>query len=71
MKNITFHIEIDEDGDATIRLPEGKGQQGDASKVDDLTLKLAKMLGRVKERHVGDHHHHDHGTDHNHNHQSA
>ena len=68
MKSITFEIEMDENGDAIIRLPEGKGQQRDAATVADLTLKLANLLGRVKERHVGDHHHHDHGHDHGHVH---
>jgi hypothetical protein len=68
VRNITFEIEFDDEGNATIRLPEGKGQQRDAAAVDDLTLKLAELLGRVKERHVGDHHHHDHGHDHGHDH---
>lgn len=71
MKNITFHIEIDDDGDATIRLPEGKGQQRDAAVVADLTEDLANLMGSIKERHIGDHHHHDHGHTHNHNHETA
>jgi len=66
MRNITFEIEIDSDGDATIRLPEGKGQQRDAAVVADLTNDLAKLMGSVKERHIGGHHHHDTGHDHNH-----
>lgn len=71
MRNITFEIEINNDGDAVIRLPEGKGQQRDAAVVDDLTLGIAKLLGKVKERHVGDHHHHDSDHTHDHKHLEA
>lgn len=71
MRSITFEIEFNDEGDAVIRLPEGKGQQRDAATVADLTLELAKRLGKVKERHVGDHHHHDHHHDHGGNHVHA
>jgi len=71
MKNITFTIEINEDGDAIIRLPEGKGQQPAAATVADLTESIAKAMGRIKERHIGDHHHGDHHHNHNHDHLTA
>jgi hypothetical protein len=60
-----------ENGQMKIEIPHGRAQQVDASKVEDLTLKLAEAMGEVTERHVGDHHHHDHGHDHGHNHQTA
>jgi len=67
-RQITFEIEVDEQGNATIRLPEGRGKERDAAIVDDLTLKIAKAMGTIKERHVGDHdHHHTDGT-HTHTH---
>lgn len=50
---VTFTVEFDELGQAIIKLPEGRTQQVDAAKVADLTDKLSKALGTVKERHVG------------------
>ena len=67
-KQITFEIEIDDNGDAFIRLPEGPGQQGQAAKVADLTEAIANELGTIAERHVGDHHHGIHGHHHHHDH---
>lgn len=65
-RQVTFQIEITSEGDAKITLPEGPGQQRDANAAATLTEKIAKALGPIKERHVGDHHHHahDHGHDH-------
>ena len=54
---VTFKINVTENGDIILRLPEGKAQQVDASKVSGLTEALAKALGTVAERHVG----HEHG----------
>lgn len=65
-KIVSFTIEINDNGDAVIRLPEGPGQQGDAAKVAPLTEQIAEKIGKIVERHVGEHHHHDHGVDHNH-----
>lgn len=63
---IKFDIEIDNNGEAIIRLPEGPGQQKDAAEVASLTEKIAKFLGRIKERHIGKHHHHDTTVEHLH-----
>lgn len=71
---ITFTMEFDAQGKAVIRLPEGRSQQADAGKVADLTDRLSKMLGKVEERHIGDHHHHVHGDaghQHHHNQEAA
>lgn len=63
--NIT--IEFNEDGTADIRVPEGPGQQRKAAKAAEFTEKLANTVGKIKERHVGDHHHgHDHQSTTNH-----
>lgn len=70
-RQVTFTVEINSEGDAIIRLPEGKRQQGDAAKIAPLTEQLAKAIGKITERHVGEHHHHDHGHDHGHDHQEA
>jgi hypothetical protein len=68
MGQVSFTVEFNDDGTAIIRLPEGKTQQVDASKVADLTEKLGKALGPIKERHIGrmDHgvHVHDDGQIH-------
>lgn len=53
MANYTIEVTADENGNVVIRLPEGRTQQVDAAKVADLTDKLSKALGTVKERHVG------------------
>lgn len=67
-RQVNFTIEINDDGEAIMRLPEGKGQQRDANAVAPLTEQIAKALGTIKERHVGAHHHHhdDHHHDHEH-----
>lgn len=58
MANIKFNVIVLPDGTAEIRLPEGASQQRDANKIAKFTDKLSKLLGRVKERHIGDHEHH-------------
>lgn len=68
MRTITFNIEINEAGNAVIRLPEGAGQQQNANTVASLTEQIAKAIGKIKERHIGDHHHHDHDHSHHHHH---
>lgn len=68
---VTFKIEVTDQGDVIIRLPEGKGQQLDAAKVADLTKELAEAIGKITERHVGAHHHHDHGHQKDHDHLKA
>ena len=72
-RQVTFEIEINDDGDAVIRLPEGPGQQRDANAVAPLTERIAKAIGTLKERHVGDHEHHTHNhlSSHHQNHQNA
>ena len=65
---VTFEIEVTPEGDAKILLPEGPGQQRNASRVAKFTEKLANLLGRIKERHIGKHHHHDTDVDHVHEH---
>ena len=66
MAVIKFEVEVDSEGEAIIRLPEGPGQQRNAGIVASFTEKLAKLLGKVKERHIGHHHHHDTNVDHIH-----
>lgn len=70
MAQINFDVEFDANGDAVIRLPEGKTQKVDAGKIAAFTDKLSKLMGKVKERHIGDHHHehgeHTHVHDHQH-----
>jgi hypothetical protein len=61
-RQVTFEIEIDEEGNAILRLPHGKGQQRNAASVADLTQGIADALGETIERHVGDHTHHANGT---------
>lgn len=69
MSMITFTVEMSEDGrNAIIKLPDGRSQQVDANKIAEFTDKLSKQLGRVKERHIGDHHHHTGVSDHSHDH---
>ena len=69
MKSITFEIEISDDGEAFVRLPEGPGQQQNAAKVAPLTIKIAEAIGPVEERHIGNHTHtHDNHTHDNHTH---
>lgn len=57
---ITFTVELMPDGQAVIRLPEGRTQKVDAAKLAALTQKLGAALGTITERHVGDHEHHVH-----------
>ena len=64
MAIVTFEIEFTGGDDVVIRLPHGRGQQRNAAKVAKLTEKLAKLLGRVKERHIGGHDHHHGGHTH-------
>lgn len=64
MRTITFTIEVNSAGEAVIRLPEGPGQQQNAAETAKLTDQISKLIGKVKERHIGDHHHHDHGHNH-------
>ena len=69
MANVKIEIEFTAEGTAIIRIPHGKTQQADAGKAADLTDKLSKALGKVKERHIGDHVH-EHGEfTHTHDHQ--
>ena len=58
---VTFTIEINLEGEAYVRLPEGRGQQRDANAIAPLTIQIAEAIGPVKERHIGDHEHHEHG----------
>lgn len=68
MAQVTIEIEFDDFGQAIIRIPHGRTQQVDAGKAADLTDALSKALGKVKERHIGDHtHEHGEGT-HTHDH---
>lgn len=68
MGQANLKITFDEQGNATIRLPEGKTQKVDAAKLAEFTDKLSKAMGTVKERHIGDHHHaHEEGV-HSHDH---
>lgn len=71
MAQVTLTIDFDDFGNAIIRIPHGKTQQADAGKAYDLTDKLSKALGKVTERHLGDHvHEHGEGLgQHTHDHQ--
>ena len=69
---INIKIEFNDDGTATIRLPEGKTVKMDAMKAASFTEKLAKGMGEIVERHVGHHHDHVHdGPEHEHTHEEA
>jgi hypothetical protein len=57
---IRVKITFDSAGQATIRLPEGKGQKVEAGKAAAFTDALARKMGNIKERHIGDHTH-EHG----------
>jgi hypothetical protein len=59
-KQIIIKVKFTDDGKATISIPHGKNQQADAGAAADLTDKLSKALGKVTERHIGDHVH-EHG----------
>ena len=62
MANITFEVEVDGEGNAKILHPEGPMKARNAAKAGTFTEKLARLLGRIKERHIGHHHHHDHNV---------
>jgi hypothetical protein len=48
----TIEVEFNDDGSATIRLPEGKSMRvADPAKVAALTQKLAEAMGPIIERH--------------------
>ena len=56
---VNIDVEFDDDGNATIRLPEGKViRNADPAKVAALTLELAKKMGPVIERHKAHSHIH-------------
>jgi len=60
---IKFTVTVDEYGEAQIRVPPGLNQQRNAGVIAKFTEKLAGLLGKIKERHVGtpmDNHHHVH-----------
>jgi hypothetical protein len=54
---VKVDVEFNDDGTATIRLPEGKTMKLDQAKVAEFTEKLAKGMGTIVERHKG----HSHG----------
>jgi hypothetical protein len=60
MAQINIEVEFDDFGQAIIRIPHGRNQKVDAAKAAALTDALSKALGKVRERHIGDHHH-EHG----------
>ena len=64
--NIT--VEFEDDGTAIVRLPEGKSMKMDQAKVGEFTMKLAKGMGNIIERHKGLNHGHimDNNPDHVH-----
>lgn len=59
-RQVTIEIEFDDFGQAIIRIPHGKNQQVNAGAAAELTDALSKALGKVTERHIGDHVH-EHG----------
>lgn len=67
---ITFKVIARRDGTVELKLPEGATQQKDAGALASFTDKLSKLIGRVKERHIGRDengvHVHDHNTEHHH-----
>jgi hypothetical protein len=62
---ITFTITVDGD-DASIEMNKNRPQEYEAA--SDLTLKLAKELGEILERHKGKPHAHHDTVDHHHHH---
>ena len=65
-RQVTITVDFDDQGIATIRIPAGATQRVNAAAAEDLTDKLSKALGKVLERHRGDHHHHHDDADHVH-----
>ena len=53
---VKFSVEFDRQGNAIIRMAEGKTMKMDALKAAAFTEKLAKNMGTITERHAGQHH---------------
>ena len=53
---VQFTVEFDRQGNAIIRVNEGKATKMSALKAAAFTEKLAKSMGNITERHVGHHH---------------
>ena len=67
-RHVHLEINIAADGTATIEIPHHKNQQRDANAAASFTDQLSKAMGKVEERHIGDHEHHDHEHHHSHDH---
>jgi len=69
-RTVQFTISVDDAAQATIKLPEGGGQQRDANTIASLTENIGKALGKITERHIGKMvdgvHVHEDGTIHHH-----
>ncbi len=68
-RQITFTIEITDDGMAKLEVPHGKSQQKNATEIADLTKEIAEAIGKIEERHQPVPHHHHHSTDQSNTHQ--
>lgn len=70
MALVKFTISVGTDGEATIRIPEGKDRARVADQAASLTKRIAEAMGTITERHVGRYeggvHIHDDGTTHTH-----
>lgn len=69
---VTLEISLDSKGNLRIDIPHDRNQARNANAAADFTDKLARAIGDIDERHIGDHTHHVDGsiTYHDHNHQS-
>lgn len=50
---VKFTVTINDDGTQEIKVPPGVNQQASAGKLSSFTEKLANLIGRIKERHIG------------------
>ena len=69
-RHVHVTIEVADDGTAQVLIPHHKNQQRDANAAADFTDALSKAIGKVEERHIGDHEHHhsDFAPEHTHDH---
>jgi len=65
---VTIEMFLDAQGNLRIEIPHDANRQRNANAAADFTMKLAKAIGQVQERHIGDHEHHDHRGNHTGNH---
>lgn len=63
---VTIEITLNADGNLVVQIPHDRNQTANANAAAKFTDKLSKAIGKVLERHIGDHEHN--VTTHTHNH---